>query len=162
MPSSATWTIRPLAPGDAAAALAVIHAAFRAQSVPTDPPSAALRETVETIAAHIAADGGACAVSGPEGIVAVLLWAEKEGDALYLGRLAVPPAWRRRGLARALVAAAEAEARRRGLARLTLGVRLVLEDNRALFAGCGFVETERTCHPGYTEPTSATMEKRLA
>jgi ribosomal protein S18 acetylase RimI-like enzyme len=90
-----------------------------------------------------------------------VLWEEKDGDALYLGRLGVLPGWRRRGLARALVLAAEAEARRRGLARVTLSVRLVLEDNRRLFESCGFVETARTCHPGYAEPTSATMEKRL-
>jgi hypothetical protein len=41
-------------------------------------------------------------------------------------------------------------------------VRLVLEDNRRLFAACGFVETGTTCHPGFSAPTSATMEKRLA
>jgi GNAT superfamily N-acetyltransferase len=155
-----SWTIRPLGPADAAEALDVIHAAFRAQPVATDPPSAALAEDAASIAAQIAAGGGACAVAA-EGMVAALLWKAQGGDALYLGRLGVRPGWRRRGLARALVATAEAEARRRGLARLTCGVRLVLEDNRRLFEGCGFVETGRTCHPGYAEPTSATLEKRL-
>ncbi len=151
--------LRPLAPADAAAAVAVIHAAFRAQSVATDPPSGALRETEAGIAARIAAGGGAAALADGA-MVAVVLW-EMAADALDLGRLAVLPEWRRRGLARALVAAAEGEARRRGLARLTLGVRLALEDNRRLFAGCGFVETGREAHAGYAAPTSARMDKRL-
>lgn len=151
---------RPLVPADAARALALIRAAFRAQSVPTDPPSGALRETGESIAAAIAEGGGACIEEAAGEMVAALLW-RPEGDGLYLGRLAVRPDRRRRGLARALVAAAEAEARRRGLTRLTLGVRLALEDNRRLFESCGFVETGRTAHAGYAQPTSADMEKRL-
>jgi predicted N-acetyltransferase YhbS len=105
------WALLPLAPGDAPAILPVIHAAFRAQSVATDPPSGALRETAESLAAQIAEGGGAGILAEGRWVAAVL-WAEEEGeDALHLGRLAVLPAWRRRGLARALVAATEAEAR---------------------------------------------------
>ncbi|MEJ1976892.1 MAG: hypothetical protein WDN49_13075 [Acetobacteraceae bacterium] len=58
--------------------------------------------------------------------------------------------------------AAEAEARRRGLRRVHLSVRLSLSDNRRLFAACGYRETEQHSHPGYAEPTSVTMEKGLA
>jgi GNAT superfamily N-acetyltransferase len=152
---------RPLAVADAPGVLAVIHAAFRAQPVPTNPPSGALRETVESIAAGIAAGGGAGIEAGGHW-VAVVLWAEEGADALHLGRLAVLPAWRRRGLARALVAATEEEARRRGRARLTLGVRLALEGNRRLFAACGFAQVGTTCHPGFAQPTSALMEKPVA
>jgi ribosomal protein S18 acetylase RimI-like enzyme len=89
-----------------------------------------------------------------------VLWAEDDG-ALYLSRLAVHPEHRRRGIARALVDEAEREARRRGLARMTLGVRLVLEDNRRLFASCGFVETTLHHHEGFSEPTWVAMERRL-
>ncbi len=153
--------LHPLVPEDAPAILPVIHAAFHAQSVPTDPPSGALRETVESIAAQIAAGGGA-GIQAEGRWVAAVLWAEEGEDALHLGRLAVLPGWRRRGLARALVAATEDEARRRGRHRVTLGVRLVLEDNRRLFAACGFVETGRTSHAGFSVATSATMEKHLA
>jgi GNAT superfamily N-acetyltransferase len=157
-----TWvapTLRALTPVDAVAALATIHAAFAAQSVQTDPPSAALRETVCSIAAEITAGGGACVPDGA-GFAAVMLWREKDGG-LYLGRLAVRPEWRRRGLARALIAAAETEARRRSLPRLHLGTRLVLADNRALFVACGFTEAGFTTHPGYAAPTSVVMEKCL-
>ncbi len=149
-----------LVPADAAAILPVIHAAFAAQSVATDPPSAALRERAESLAAQIAAGGGFGVREGGRWLAA-LLWAEEDTDALHFGRLAVLPEARRRGFARALVTAVEAEAARCGKARVTLGVRLVLADNRRLFASCGYVETARTAHPGYAQPTSATMEKRI-
>jgi hypothetical protein len=45
--------------------------------------------------------------------------------------------------------------------RLHLGTRLVLADNRRLFASCGFVEIARHAHPGYAAPTWVEMEKRL-
>ena len=81
---------------------------------------------------------------------------------LYLSRLAVAPAWRGCGIAKALVAAAEVAALGLGLPRIHLSTRLVLLDNRRLFAGCGFVETTRHAHPGYAEPTFVKMEKWLA
>jgi GNAT superfamily N-acetyltransferase len=72
----------------------------------------------------------------------------------------VRPDWRGRGIARALVSAAEA--RRRGLPRMHLSTRLVLVDNRRLFASCGFREGERHAHPGYAAPTFVDMEKVIA
>ncbi len=65
------------------------------------------------------------------------------------------------GAARALIAAGEAEARRRALPRLHLRVRLALEDNRRLFAACGFATIREGAHPGYAEPTFVVMEKAL-
>jgi len=151
--------IRPLVIDDAPAAAALIRAAFAVQSVPTDPPSAALRETAESIAAAIAEGGGACVVEH-RSLVAAILWAEKEGS-LYFGRLAVRPDRRRRGFARRLIAAAEAEARARNLSRVHLSARLVLLDNRQLFTACGYREIELRCHDGYTAPTSVVMERQL-
>ncbi len=137
----------------------LIRAAFAAQVVRTDPLPSALRETADTVAAHLAAGGGAVAcVDGR--IVGSVLWEPKDGG-LYLERLAIDPGWRRQGLARALVAATEAAARAGGHARIHLGTRLVLVDNRRLFASCGFVEVSREAHPGYAEPTWVNMEKRL-
>ncbi len=151
--------MRPLGPADAPAAAELIREAFAAQSLATDPPPSALRETAASVAAHLAEGGGAALEAGAR-LIGLAPWAERDGS-LYLGRLAVAPAWRGRGAARALIAAGEAEARRRALPRLHLRVRLALEDNRRLFAACGFATIREGAHPGYAEPTFAVMEKAL-
>lgn len=145
---------------DADAVAALIRAAFAAQSVATDPPPSAVRLTAQDVAAHLRTGAGAVA-EGTGELAGSALWMEQDGG-LYLGRLAVAPPWRGRGIAKALVAAAEAAARTQGLPRIHLSTRLSLLDNRRLFAACGFVETTRHAHPGYAEPTFVNMEKRLA
>jgi len=151
--------IRPIETADAAAAAALICAAFSGIPEPLDPAPSALRETEASILAHLARGGGA--VMEQAGIVACVLWSEQDGG-LYLGRLAVAPHCRNRGLAAQLVLAAEAEARRLGLPRLHLGVRLALPGNRRLFARLGFVETTLYAHDGHANPTWAAAEKWLA
>jgi predicted N-acetyltransferase YhbS len=154
------FRLRALRPDDAAAVAALIRTAFVAQSVATDPPPSALRMTQDDVLAHLRTGDGALAEAASS-LAGSALWAEQDGG-LYLSRLAVAPAWRGRGIARLLVAAAEATAREMRLPRVHLSTRLALLDNRRLFAGCGFVETTRHAHPGYAEPTFVNMEKRLA
>jgi predicted N-acetyltransferase YhbS len=151
--------LRAMTPADCRAVAALIRTAFAAQPAPTDPPASALRETETTIGAHLAAGGGTVACAGGR-IVGSVRWEPKDGG-MYLQRLAVEPAWRGQGIARALVAATEAAARLAGVTRVHLGTRLVLAGNRRLFAFCGFVEIARHAHPGYAAPTWVEMEKRL-
>jgi hypothetical protein len=79
---------------DAAAVADLVRLAFSAQSVQTHPPSSALRETPETITRELAHGGGAVIHDGGA-MVAAVLWREEDGS-LYVGRLAVRPAHRRR------------------------------------------------------------------
>lgn len=151
--------IRPIQPADAAAVAALIRAVFGAIPEPLDPAPSALRETGASILLHLTQGGGA--VVEQAGIVACVLWSERDAG-LYLGRLAVAPHCRNRGLAAELVQAAEAEARRLGLPRLHLGVRLALPGNRRLFARLGFTETTLHAHDGYARPTWVAAEKWLA
>ena len=150
---------RRLTASDAAAAAAVIRIAFAEQGAVTDPPSSALGETAEIVADKLGSGGGA-GLEYEGALIGVVLWTPEE-DALYLGRLAVSPAWRGRGLAGRLIDAAEAEARRRGLELLRLHARLELPMNRRLFARRGFVEVGVRAHPGYIRPTFAVMEKAM-
>jgi predicted N-acetyltransferase YhbS len=153
--------LRPIAPKDAALVAALVRAAFAAQSVVIDPPASALRLTAADVRAHLAAGGGGMVAEEAGAMVASIMWSEMDGG-LYVARLSVAPASRRRGLARALLAAAEEAARAARLPRLHLGTRLALLDNRHLFSSVGFVEVARHAHPGYTEPTWVAMEKHLA
>ena len=154
-------TLRALEPGDAQAAAALIRAAFATQSVATDPPPSAVRETATTVAASLAADGqGGFAAWHADAMAGCVLW-QLQPHGLYLGRLAVHPNHRGRGVAQALVGAVEAQARLLGLPRVVLSTRLVLADNRRLFARCGFAETAQHAHPGYERPTFVDMEKLM-
>lgn len=155
---SDTPLLRHATSADAAALADLIRLAFAQQTVITDPLPSALKETAESLVRHFAEGGGGVLAEGP---AACLLWSEEDAG-LYVGRIAVHPDWRGQGLAKRLLAAAESEARSRNLPRLHLSTRLVLLDNRRLFAACGFVETTQEAHPGYAHPTFVNMEKRLA
>jgi ribosomal protein S18 acetylase RimI-like enzyme len=144
---------------DAAMIADLVRLAFSRQSRPTNPPSSAMNETAVTIADHLARGGGAVIEIGRV-MVGAVLWEEAHGG-LYLSRLAVRPEHRRQGIARALIDDAEREARRRGLPSMCLSVRLVLDDNRRLFASCGFEDTVLQSHAGFSEPTSVVMERRI-
>ena len=153
-------SFHPLSPADADETARVIRAAFAAQPRSTKPPSSALRETAGTVSAKIAAGGGIGAFASGA-LVGAALW-EAKGGAVHVGRVSVVPAWRGRGLAGALVKACESEARRRGLARMTLRVRLELPENERLFERFGFERRAVDAHDGFDKPTQAVMEKRLA
>lgn len=154
------YVLRALRAPDASAAAALIRIAFAAQTVATEPPASALRETGASVAAGLAEGGGIGAWANGT-LAGCVLW-QVQARGLYLGRVSVHPAWRGRGIAPAMIASVEQEARSRGLPRLLLSTRLVLADNRRLFARCGFVETAQHAHPGYAHPTFVDMEKALA
>jgi ribosomal protein S18 acetylase RimI-like enzyme len=152
-------SIRAAQANDATEIAELVRLAFSAQPRPTNPPSSALKETATTIASHLVRGGGSVVVCGGA-IVGVVLWNEEDG-ALYISRLSVHPERRRRGTARALMEEAEREARRLGFSRMTLGVRLELEENRRFFRSVGFVDASFRSHEGFSEPTWVLMERRL-
>jgi ribosomal protein S18 acetylase RimI-like enzyme len=71
------------------------------------------------------------------------------GNVLSVETVAVSPAYQRRGLGRALIALAEAEARKRNCARLTLFTHERMIDARAFYRHLGFVETREIAHSGH-------------
>ena len=125
-----------------------------------DPPSGVLKESEADFAARLTRE--TCFIVEAEGKLIASMFCAMDGDALYIGRLAVHPEWRRRGVANALMEAAKAEARRIGAKRMTLGCRIVLTSNLALFRRHGFVVVGYETHAGFSAPTSYDMELALA
>ena len=154
-------TLRLATLGDAEAIARVIRASFAEYAGRLRPESAALGETGETIRARLANGKAGVAEEETGELVGCVLFETVSPKEVYLGRLAVLPAWRGKGIARSLIGFVEDEARRHGAQTLSLGVRIALPANQELFAGCGFRETSRRAHPGFSEPTSMRMEKTL-
>lgn len=153
-------TLRRATPADARLVLDLIQAAFAEYRGRLKPDSSAYGETPEGIAGQLVGRQGAVIAERDGVAVGCVLYREK-GEDLYFGRLSVLPDHRRSGVAEALVAAVEAEARARGAAGIVLGVRIALTGNQRLFARLGYVEISREAHPGFSEPTSINMRKAL-
>ncbi len=84
-----------------------------------------------------------------DGIVAALIVVLPQTDHLLLDNVAVRPDRQGRGFGRALIAFAEAEARRLGFNYLRLYAHRTMVENIALYARLGFAETGRGHDSGY-------------
>ncbi len=131
---SGATTLRRAAPADAAALLALWRAAEATPS-PTDDPAALRRLLAEPAAAVLVAERGGELVGS--------LIAGFDGWRGNLYRLATHPAHRRRGVARALVAEAEAWLRARGARRVTALVERDHAWATAFWAAVGYGEDAR-------------------
>jgi GNAT superfamily N-acetyltransferase len=125
-----------------------------------DPPSGAGRESITRVIDDLTAGGGAIAeLEGRP--VGCLRWRLAETGDFHVRRVAVEPELQRQGLGRALMAWAEAEARRRGCEGVFVGVRIVLPGNLEFYRDLGYRVTGEHSHDGYERPTWLAMRKRL-
>ncbi len=84
------------------------------------------------------------------GVLAGVLVLEDAGDGtLLVDNVAVAPSAQGKGLGRALIAFAEAEAQRRGLCEVRLYTNVLMTENLALYGRLGFRETGRVSEKGY-------------
>ncbi|HZQ07384.1 MAG TPA: GNAT family N-acetyltransferase [Anaerolineae bacterium] len=151
--------LREASVSDAATIVSILQTAFQEYRALLDPPSGVHKESVESIVAKMKT---ACWVIGEvDGTAVGCVMYEKRDDYMYLGRLAVLPEFRRRGVGKSLIEYVEVQARASHIARVRLGVRIVLEELRASYARRGYREIGFHAHEGYTEPTYVTMEKDL-
>jgi len=139
--------------------LGLIREAFAAMEGRIAPASSVHRLTAAQMAADAAA--GLALLAEQDGGLVGCLFCQARGDAFYLSKLAIRPDRRRNGIGRALVEAAAAEARARGLAVLELQTRIELVENHAAFAALGFARVGETAHPGFDRPTSITLRRAL-
>lgn len=151
--------IRAAEPVEAETIVMLIHRAFAQYRDRLAPPSAALADTRDSIAALMTR--GRILLAKVNGMAVGCVAVEDKGDCVCVGRLAVEPSARGRKLGLALMDAAETEARLMGGKRLRLDCRLALTENRAFFGALGFVEGAHRCHAGFAEPTYVELEKIL-
>jgi len=137
------------------AILALTKQAFAYMDGRIDPPSSVHRLSVDALAAP---GHEVWAIGYPPKASIVMT---PRSDVLYVGKLAVVEAERGRGLARLLIDHAEVRAGELGLVWLELQTRIELTENHRAFESMGFVETERTAHPGYGQLTSLTLRRSV-
>ena len=153
-------TLRDATLADAPLMTEIIKAAFEDQRGKIMPPSGAHNETPEKVLAKLQDGGGIIAYVDAAAVGCVVYYPE-EKDQMYLGRLAVLPAYRQHGVGQALVAAVENIAQMNGYMRMSLSVRMALPRNRAFFERMGYSVTGYESHEGYSEPTFMHMLKLL-
>jgi tRNA threonylcarbamoyladenosine biosynthesis protein TsaE len=132
------WSVRPATGADAAAVREVTRAAFAGQET-LDPPSGALRESVDEVAAWIDEHGGLVVLDGAAQVVAAARFSHHDGG-FWLRRVAVRPDRQRLGLTGLLLDAAEPMAAERGHRELRIGVRKPLVANLAYWRRRGFAD----------------------
>jgi tRNA threonylcarbamoyladenosine biosynthesis protein TsaE len=149
--SRSTPVIEVVGPEAAGVVQQVVRAAF-ADRPPLDPPTDALAETEESIAARLAAGAGLVARVDGQPAGAVLLDAEPDGRAVHLRRFGLTPAARGRGVATALMRAglyAAAELGDGKAERAVVFAREELPHTMRFWRQQGFAEFDR--HPPYVE-----------
>ena len=82
-------------------------------------------------------------------LTGVLVLEDTEDGDLLLDNIAVAPTAQGKGHGRALMAFAEAEARRRGSSQVQLYTHVLMTENLALYGRLGFHETGRVTEKGY-------------
>ena len=133
--------VEVVGPEAAPEVLAVIHAAFRDRPE-LDPPSNAMEETVESVAAALAGDGGLLATLDGVPVGALLL--ESKGASMLLTRVSVLPDRQNLGIAQALSATADDVARARGHSRIHLTARTELPATVRFWQKGNYREVART------------------
>jgi ribosomal protein S18 acetylase RimI-like enzyme len=118
--------------------------AFAEYAETLQAPSGAMTETVADVAESMARGGAILAWEGPQAVGSARF--EPRDGFLSVGRVAVLPAHRRRGIAQAMMRLMETEAEAAGFQRIELGVRMSLPSNLALYASLGYETVAITPH----------------
>jgi GNAT superfamily N-acetyltransferase len=129
---------------DAAAVHAVVQGAFEEYRGVLAVSLSALDETVEDVQRAISAGRVLVAVEGTEAVGTVRY--DLKPDCLYMGRLAVLPAYRKNGVGAALMDYIEKLAPTLGRTRIQLATRESLPGNLRFYERLGYMVVERVAH----------------
>jgi GNAT superfamily N-acetyltransferase len=145
-------------PDEAAIVHHIMQEAFAEYRDILQPPSGSHAETVADVQRAIV-EGGAVLVWDGDVPVASARY-RREPDHLYVGRVAVLPAYRRRGIASLVMRWMEEQARRWNKSSVRVGVRMSLPGNLALYEKLGYRMVEVQPHPRGPDRV-ATLVKQL-
>ncbi len=138
----------------------ITRQAFAEYDGKLNPPSAAVTITLDELTQQMAEGGGVLAQVCDTPVGSALF--RLRPDHLYIGRLAVLPALRGRGIASAILDYMEQIAAAAGLAEMRLGTRVSMERNIALYERHGYVITSEQPHPAAAGPDKVVwMTRRL-
>jgi ribosomal protein S18 acetylase RimI-like enzyme len=156
-------TIRAASIEDAPLIFEITRAAFEQFRGRLDPPSGALDETLETLReSAFQPDHGATLAFVDDTPAGAMRWSVAPlRQHLYIGRVAVLPAYRRQGVASALMHWADAHARALGLPAVQFGVRLQAPENILFYQRLGYEIASQEHHHGYNQPTFVWMRKQV-
>ena len=140
--------------------LGLLRESFAYMQSRIDPPSSLTRMDIDSFKVKAAEETLIVAMEGRTLIGCA--FAAVQNECVYIGKVAVAQPARSKGVARAMLAAAEDLARKHGREQLELQTRIELVENHATFGALGFEKVAETAHPGYNRPTSITMRKRVA
>ena len=146
--------IRPATPADEAAIRACAEAAYSRYVAAIGRRPAPMDADY---AAHIAAGEAHVAADGEDRLLGFIVFFEGEG-AMQLENVAVSPAAAGQGIGKTLVAFCEAEARRKGLTRVSLYTNEKMTENLNIYPHLGYRETERRTEHGFNR---VFFEKRV-
>lgn len=137
-------TVRAAVAKDAETVRRIVHAAYAQYMPRIGRPPGPMRDDYP---ARVAA--GQVWVAEESGGIAGVLVLEERPDCLLLDNVAVDPGWQGRGIGRALIGFAEAEARRRGWRELHLYTHALMTENQALYRRIGFIDIARVQEKGF-------------
>lgn len=136
--------IRLARPDEADAVRDVVHEAYRHYIARIGkPPGPMLDDYAQRIA-----DAQTWVLEDAGGIAGILVL-EETADSLLLDNIAVAPGQQGKGVGRALLEFAEAEARRRGFTAIHLYTHELMTENLSLYSRIGYVETYRITEKGF-------------
>ncbi len=118
-----------------------------------------LAETVEDVMAYVKRGGAVIAWDGETAVGSARF--HPETNHLYIGRVAVPPKFRRRGIASEIMRFLEAHACELYLPETRVEVRLALPSNVALYKSLGYVPISYQPHPRVPTAMTVKLAKRL-
>jgi GNAT superfamily N-acetyltransferase len=148
-PPSATVTLHAATPGDAPLVHRLMLAAYSEYRDTLVPASSAFAESTDDVRHAIAAGGAVIACWDGEPVGCGRFKLAPDRACMEVGRLAVLPEHRGRGLATQMLAWFEARAATLRIPTVILGVRLNLPRNIALYERAGYQAYEYEDRPGY-------------